>query len=417
MKIAQQLTAAPTERSGSALVAVTVVVTAMAVTSLAVVQVGLSGVEEQANQLHRANAQYTAEAALAASMVDLQGGGNGVVFSDQAPLTLGQASGFVGIADMGDGDFGLTASGSQGVTAFGAEVVTAQTITPFWQFGAFGDEGLTLDSNAMVDSFDSASGSYSATNGTGSNAYHNTLGTIGSNADISADGNVKIWGDAVAGPTGSVTLIPSGNATLSGTASSAPAVKELPPIDVPGGTAVGSLNTNGDVNVDSGDWVYEDLTIGGIYTITGPANVVCDDLKLKSGAQIVVDDSSGPVTFYVENDFVMNSNTLISANSLDPAQVSFKLLSDNIIDPATDIDVTEDLIDFKSNAKFYGTIYAPNANLVIDSNFELFGAVASKVLHIDSNAQIHYDENLVNNDDDVTVTWDVVGWRVTAADL
>ncbi|MHC4263914.1 MAG: hypothetical protein ACYSWX_15435, partial [Planctomycetota bacterium] len=91
MKIAQQLTAAPNERSGSALVAVTVVVTAMAVTSLAVVQVGLSGVEEQANQLHRANAQYTAEAALAASMVDLQGGGNGVVFSDQAPLTLGQA--------------------------------------------------------------------------------------------------------------------------------------------------------------------------------------------------------------------------------------------------------------------------------------------------------------------------------------
>ena len=43
---------------------------------------------------------------------------------------------------------------------------------------------------------------------------------------------------------------------------------------------------------------------------------------------------------------------------------------------------------------FVGTIYAPNAAIDIDSNFELFGAIVARSLHLDSDSKIHYDESL-----------------------
>ncbi|MEO0653091.1 MAG: hypothetical protein AAFZ65_20615 [Planctomycetota bacterium] len=132
----------PGTRKGSAIVAVTVAMTALAAVSLMVLQLGVAANGEQRSQVERLRAQYTAEAALAASLVELQGGGDGVVFSAQAPLNLGGAEAFVGIADAGAGNFGLTANGSMGAQEFAAEVVTGPSVTAFWQFGAFGDEGL-----------------------------------------------------------------------------------------------------------------------------------------------------------------------------------------------------------------------------------------------------------------------------------
>jgi hypothetical protein len=89
--------------------------------------------------------------------------------------------------------------------------------------------------------------------------------------------------------------------------------------------------------------------------------------------------------------------------------LSFQLLSDNIVDPLQLVDV--DLLDFDSNAKMYASIYAPNALVEINSNFELFGAVMAKELILDSNCKIHYDESLADADIYSTSTFEVIGWR------
>ena len=105
-------------------------------------------------------------------------------------------------------------------------------------------------------------------------------------------------------------------------------------------------------------------------TIIGPATIVATDMAMRSNAELTIDATNGPVEFFVLDDFVLDSNTLVASTTLTPADVTFNLLSDNIIDPNVNIDV--DYVDFNSNAQLYGTIYAPNAAIDINSNFELF---------------------------------------------
>jgi hypothetical protein len=63
-----------------------------------------------------------------------------------------------------------------------------------------------------------------------------------------------------------------------------------------------------------------------------------------------------------------------------------------------------------SNAAFYGTIYAPKADIRIDSNARFYGAMAGKSIDIDSNAGFHYDEALGRmSSAQPTIT--VVSWR------
>jgi hypothetical protein len=68
---------------------------------------------------------------------------------------------------------------------------------------------------------------------------------------------------------------------------------------------------------------------------------------------------------------------------------------------------------FNSNAKMYGTIFAPNAKVSIDSNFELFGAVIAREVSLSSNSMIHYDEQLLNAGGQPTayssLCWRIVG--------
>lgn len=105
----------------------------------------------------------------------------------------------------------------------------------------------------------------------------------------------------------------------------------------------------------------------------------------------------------------MNSNTLIASTTMTPADVAINLLSDNIIDPGLEVDLDE--VDFDSNAELYGTIYAPNASVVINSNFELFGSLMARAVHLDSNSKIHFDEALLKADSDEELQFEAVAWR------
>jgi hypothetical protein len=56
-------------------------------------------------------------------------------------------------------------------------------------------------------------------------------------------------------------------------------------------------------------------------------------------------------------------------------------------------------------------VYAPNARVVFDSNFELFGSMIARSLDLDSNATFHFDEALMNATASTVPTYETVGWR------
>ena len=173
----------------------------------------------------------------------------------------------------------------------------------------------------------------------------------------------------------------------------------------------GNYAASGTTTLASGEYNFGTFAIDGNakLVIVGPATIVVDDMTLDSNAELIIDATAGGVEFFVKDDFVMNSNTLITSTTYTPADVTINLESNNVIDPDTSVDL--DAVDFDSNAQLYGTIYAPNASVEINSNFELFGALTAYKVHLDSNSLVHYDEALANVNANASTAYTMSLWR------
>jgi hypothetical protein len=400
-------------RRGSALVMVTLVTAVLATLSFALLTVSLAGAGEQRGAKERMRARYVAEAALSDAVLDLATGGDGNLGNAQNPVQYGSGAYWVEATPLGGDLFELVGTGREDRAGARIELTLGRTTTNLFRWAAFGDETMTMDSNARVDSYDSGAGSYAAqmVNGSGSNAYANPDGDIGSNEDVTVEANVQVWGDAFPGPSGTTTI--TGTATVSGSTAPMPELVVLPEILVPVIPSSGSMTVGGTMlSLPAGDYHYDAFTVNSSKSVhvTGPARIVIENFELKSGAQFIVDASGGPVKLYVMDDFILGSSTLMASTTKAPIDLQVNLLSDNIANPA--ITVQLDVVTLNSNAQLYGTLYAPNSLIDIDSNFELFGSVVGRRVHLDSNSRVHYDETLATAASLQEASWETVCWRV-----
>ncbi|MFN9786142.1 MAG: hypothetical protein ACK57N_06145 [Planctomycetia bacterium] len=406
-------------RRGGALVTLTWCVVGMAGLATAMSVLALRHSGEVEGSKSKLGASYACQAALSLSMQNLQRGTppEQSLGTEAAPVSLAGWPCWLQAADLDGGDIEdgmvrLTATARANRAGARQELVLRAVPTTIWRFGAFGKEFLHLDSNARVDSYDSRDGSYASqvdAATTGSNAHARQNGDVGSNGDISLDQNAKVWGDAMAGVNGGTSVL--GNAVLSGAQGNNTTDVELPPISVPTLPSYGNWTVNTNSVIPASGRSYGTLRVGSSKTLTvrGPASIVASSLVLGSNSAIVVDDANGPVVFYVLDNFIMNSNATIRPSSDSPLSVTVNLLSDNVINP--EVTVQLDTVDFDSNSKIWGTVYAPNARVVLDSNFELFGSLMARSLDMDSNATFHFDEALVDATANGAPVWETVGWR------
>lgn len=394
----RRLRAARPGRRGGALVMVAIVATVFASISLSLVTLNTTALREQRVSREEVDALYVAEAGLADAYSLVARGDPGERGTKGQQLSFGESSYWVDDVDLGGGRRALVSTATVGRSGARVRLVLEEVTTTFWEWAAFGDERLTMDSNAHVDSYDSSAGSYSsqAVNGGGSDTYADDDGDVGSNGPIALDQNSTVYGSAVPGAGEAVTL--SGSATVTG--STAPATESVgfPPLVIPAFPSLGDLTVanNSTQHVTAGDYRYEDFRLGSgaRLVVDGPARLVFSNFEMRSGSELAVDATHGPVEIFVENDFVMNSNTLIASTDFTPADIAINLLSDNVIDPNLHVDLDE--VDFNSNAELYGTVYAPNAAIEINSNFELYGSLVARTVHLDSNSYIHFDRALLD---------------------
>lgn len=393
-------------RRGTSLVVTTVLVFSLAGISLSLASLSRSSAEENRTAKDETNAYYIAQAGLAQAVQDLRAGGTGALGSLQQQQEFGGARFWVESVELGNGLRSLVATGVDNRAGARIELVLQEAALPFFRYGAFGELGLTLDSNATIDSYNSNLGPYS-----NANKAHN--GNAGSNRNIGLRSNSRIHGSAQPGPGHSVSLL--GNAVVTGTTSPAPSLFELPPIEFPAAPGAANYTLNGTATFAAGlhQLANVRLNSNSVLTINGPATVVCNNMELRSNSQIIVNATNGPVEFYVQGDFKMLSNAKLYASDLKPSNVKLFLNGDNIIDPDTDVQVDpqDDEFQFNSNTQIYGVVYAPNAFVEIDSNFECFGAMIARRLHLDSNSKIHFDESLLTETEDSETELQAVLWR------
>jgi len=379
--------------------------------SLALLEVLRASGGLQRRDREHTHAHYVAQAGLSTALFKLKQGQSGVLGSAAAPLRCDQSRYYVTQENLSGRLIRLTATGLDDRATARQELVVRRLPATIWQFGVFGTEFVHMNSDARVDSYDPALGSYAAQaiNGSGTSQYALAGGNVGSNGDITLDQNARVWGSAIPGPQHVDTIL--GNAVVSGSTAAASEPLELPAISVPGYTNYGALSVGTATTIPSGNRTYTNLTIGNNQTlrIVGPANIVMSNLQLRAGARIEADTTLGDVQLLVIDNFIMNAGSQVAPLDLKGEHLRLNLLSDNVINP--ELNVQLDTVEFDSNSKFYGTILAPTAAIQLSSNFELFGALLARSVDMSSNVRVHFNEALLDASGGAQAVFETVSWR------
>ena len=233
----------------------------------------------------------------------------------------------------------------------------------------------------------------------------NENGHIGTNGDITLDGNATIKGDATTGPDGTLTL-DGNNSSVSGSTTPATELQEMQPVQVPTGyetwvnpdgvPSVLHLEKNSTLTLPPGNYHFTELSLdnNAVLYITGPATIVIsgDDLEMDSNSALIIDATApggGHVDIYLtdssgdpESELEMDSNTIIRSTTYSPTDITIFVHG-------------KGEVELDSNVQIYAGIYAPNSEIELDSNSEIFGAVVGSTIELDSNAKIHFDEQLL----------------------
>ncbi len=235
--------------------------------------------------------------------------------------------------------------------------------------------GITGVGNAQTDSYDSNKGGYNETTNNGQE------GNIFSNGEISLTGNTLVDGDAHCGPEDTISL--TGQATVTGNKGAGGQEISLPSITVPG-DAINQGQINGNLTLNAGTYTCSGINLNGQdeLTINGDVRLYCTgNIQLSGQASINVLNNQSATKFHIY-----------------------------CTDAVTSVDVV-------GNGEFFGTIYAPCAEIKISGNGNVYGQLIGNEVKFNGNGAVIYDEQLKN-----TLWWPgpekktkkVIYWREVA---
>ena len=408
-----QIHRARKSRRGAALVYASILAVAMVTLGMALLMMnlGTGKLRVQTRDLQRSF--YAAEAGLSDAYMRLTEGALALpepdapvfVGTSDAPIALGTGSYWVEIEELDIRSYSLRSTGTDGRAEDRLELVLAQAPNGFFQYAAFGADGVVLDSNAFIDSYDSALGAY-VDQIQGGTDYAKENGHVGSNQDIDLGSNTEIHGDATPGP-GHVVDDSAPGAYVSGSTDPADEEFEMVPIDVPVIPSSGTLPGGSSVTLGPGEIHYDKIQMmgGTQLTIVGPAVLVADDFTMMANSELIFETSGGPVELYGTGDFVLKSNSVVTTLSDSAVDVALLLSGDNMgAGP-------HDTVELSSNSEYIGAIYAPNAEFSLGSNFDVYGSVICGFLDLSSNGEIHFDEALLYDGWGASDDYEAALWR------
>jgi hypothetical protein len=264
---------------------------------------------------------------------------------------------------------------------------------PF-EFAVFGDQGAELKNSALVDWYNFGADDEILKVGTNS---------ISSGAFILKN-STTINGDVVVGVGGNPdVVIDDFGATIAGETHALREVNVLPPITVP--QWLQSLPSSGTIQNDS--------------TITNSARY--DSIDLKNNKTLLID---GDVNLYVTGEIILGNSAEVQIDN-DASLIlylggNFESKNSSAINNLTQeakklqiycLDSCENMV-FKNSSDFYGAIYAPNTEVIMDNSANLYGAIVARTFEQKNSATINYDASLrYANVNDQAVRFVVTNWH------
>jgi len=382
-------------RRGAALLIALILAVAMAGLCTALLAVNITTSRSRVQGQGTQRAFYAAEAGLSDGFMKMTEGllkvGKGQtawIGSADDPIAMGNSTYFVEIQSQGSRGYLLSSTGVDDKDQARLGLLLGKKPDGFFQWAAFGSDGVTLDQNSFIDSYDSAEGTWES-QVTGGHDFANEKGNVGSNGDILVKSNTEIHGDARPGP-GHIVNDSAPGTLITGSKLPLEQPVPLPDITVPVATSKGNLMGSKSLTLGPGLIRYNTIQMmgGTTLTIKGPAQIVAEDFYMKSNSKLNFDTSGGKVELYSNGDFVLESNSTVITSSVSAVDVTLLLNGNNF-------KKTGDVLSLGANADFVGAIYAPHGKFKLASNFNVYGSVMCKSLDLSSHGQIHFDEALL----------------------
>jgi hypothetical protein len=258
---------------------------------------------------------------------------------------------------------------------------------PPFKFAAFGDEGIMIDQDVAIDSYDSRNGDYNNPSNMGSD------GDIGTNSvDFSAvymDNLADLAGDAVSGADSDPesVIITDPGANIDGEKRALEEPIEFPQINPPSGLPwVGDYSMSGTDSIfTSGQ--YGSFTMEANSVVTIEADVILyitGDFYMDQNSRLdIAADGASLQIIMGSGSFEMDQTSTINNLSKDPTK--FVLFGT----PGFTGDIYID-----QSSEFYGAIYAPNAYVELDQADGFYGAIIANDILFDQDTVLHYDKAL-----------------------
>ncbi len=402
-------------RRGTAILPALIVVVLVATLSMIYVQVSLAKNKEQRASVDSKRAFYMAEAGLAEGFNGLCLGKSGDVASESVPAVFGAGVFWTKGTELGQGRVRLVCTGLCGAGRATLSMTVERKANNIGALGFFGDQGITVQAGALIDSYDSRAGTYASQAPAAlMNALAGKGAKVGGNSDITVQGTLSkptsILGSVNPGPAG--TVFRSGMAFVMGSMApntstvAFPAV-QVPPLPVSGDRTVTAANEL----LSTGTYGMRRLRVRGSLTIQGPTVVVVDELRLDPGAALAFDATNGPVRMFVVSGMKLANGSTLNTTATDPLGASIQVAGTAPLDLDGD-GVLDSPVHIMSTGSFFGSIYAPGAAVSVPAGFIAYGAVVAKNLTIQTGGKLHFDRALTAGSSETTGTPQLFGWRI-----
>jgi hypothetical protein len=221
---------------------------------------------------------------------------------------------------------------------------------------------------------------------------------------------VTVDGDVVVGPSGDPDVVIDSKleANITGDTYTLPETWDLPSIIVPPEllalSSKGVLAGNKIITEDS-KFDSVNITNNEVVLINGDVRLlITGNIDMDNAAQIqVVSDITNPdacLTLYLGGNMAIKTDSSFNNIKQDAHALTIYGLD------------TCQTIDFLTDCVFYGAIYAPNADVRLFCEVEIFGSIVADTFIQAVDANFHYDASLRDVEiTDVGVSFEIARWR------
>ena len=127
-----------------------------------------------------------------------------------------------------------------------------------------------------------------------------------------------------------------------------------------------------------------EVAAGAELILRGPSTVVIGELVIEPGAQLTLDTRDGDVALFVTEGIDLQAGSNVETTSELPDELSIQVAE-------IPSDGGDAPVQLNATSQFHGFIYAPDTEVRIGGDFEVYGGVVARRLDIGAGARLHFD--------------------------